>query len=297
MTLPLPPELPLLPAPRERAMLVLMNPDASLESYLAVIEGDPALTASVLRAANSAMSWPVRTILDAGEGVVRLGTSAVRHLITATVVRSQFASVESAGIDADELWRHLLGCALLCEAQARDEAAKRQAFTAGILHDLGRLAMAAQAPTRYREVVDAAQHGISTRVSERQLFGTTHDEFGRRICSRWRLPEEIAEAVGAHHDHDQGTGHDATEADRSADAGAKIEADPDDLGQQLALARWILAGMGVGDGVHRPESRRPEAEEHPLVERLGGRMELMSSIRWFRDSTQGRRRLPSRRRP
>ena len=103
MTLPLPPELPLLPAPRERALLVLMNPDASLEAYLSVIEGDPALTAAVLRAANSAMSWPVRPIRDASEGVVRLGTSAVRHLITATVVRSQFASIEAAGIPFDQI--------------------------------------------------------------------------------------------------------------------------------------------------------------------------------------------------
>jgi len=275
MTLPLPPELPLLPAPRERALLVLMNPDASLQAYLSVVEGDPALTAAVLRAANSAMSWPVRQIKDASEGVVRLGTAAVRHLITATLVRSQFSSVEAAGIDTDELWRHVLGCALLSEAQTTDESEGRQAFTVGLLHDLGRLAMAAQAPTRYREVVDAAQNGISARNSERLLFGITHAEFGQRICDRWRLPEEMGVVVGMHHDIEI--------ADDEVP-----EASPQDPVRRLAVAHWIVRGLGIGDGVHRPERRRAEAEEHTVLERFGGRAELMNRIRWFRDSTQGR---------
>lgn len=290
MTLPIPPELPLLPAPKQRAMLVLLNPDASLEAYLSVVEGDPALTAAVLRAANSVMSWPVRTIHDASEGVVRLGASAVRHLITATVVRSQFASIEAAGVDADELWRHVLGCAILSEAQTRlhedqtrdrpqahNEMDGRQAFTIGLLHDLGRLAMAAQAPTRYREVVDAAQNGVSAHDAERRLFGITHSEFGRRICDRWHLPEEIGIAVENHHEVE-------IPEDEVPDAA------PTDPARRLAVARWIVRGMGVGDGVHRPERRHRGAETHPLLERLGGRADLMEHIRWFRDSTQGRAR-------
>lgn len=280
MTLPLPPELPLLPAPRERALLVLMNPDASLEAYLSVVEGDPALTAAVLRAANSAMSWPVKPIKDASEGVVRLGTSAVRHLITATVVSSQFASVEPAGIDTDEMWRHLLGCALLSEAQTKSESEGRQAFTIGLLHDLGRLAMAAQAPTRYLEVVNAAQNGVPALDSERMLFGITHSEFGQRICDRWRLPEEMGIAVGTHHELEFAEGE-------------VPEGSPDDPVVRLAVARWIVGGMGIGDGVHRPERRRPEAEMHAALQRLGGRAELMNSIRWFRDSTQGRQPTPT----
>src|SRR3546814_10733082 len=178
MTLPLPPELPLLPAPRERALLVLMNPDASLEAYLSVVEGDPALTAAVLRAANSAMSWPVRSITDAAEGVVRLGPSAVRHLITATVVRSQFASVEAAGLDTDEPWRHILGCALLSEAQASNENDGRHAFTIGVLHAHGRLPMAAPDTTRYSEVAHAAHNGMPPTQEEQQELTIKHHHIG-----------------------------------------------------------------------------------------------------------------------
>lgn len=278
MTLPIPPELPLLPTPRERALLVLMNPDAALEDYLSVVEGDPALTTAVLRAANSAMSGSVRRIVDAAEGVVRLGTSAVRHLISATVVRSRFASVEASDIDADELWRHVLACALLSEAQTDDEAAGREAFTAGLLHDLGRLAMAAQAPSRYREVVYAAQEGSRASEVERALFGISHAEFGRKICERWRLPEEISAAVGEHHHVDlPDDGPSAADATPASDASVR-----------LATARWIVRGMGIGDGVHRPAQRNALVEDHPALQRLGGRTQLMTSIRWFRDSTQAR---------
>ena len=275
MTLPTPLELPILPTPRERALLVLMNPDATLDGFIAVVEGDPSLTAAVLRAANSAMSWPARPIRSAAEGVVRLGTSAVKHLITATLVRSQFSTIEAADIDADELWRHLLGCALLCEAQAAgDDAAAQTAFTGGLLHDLGRLAMAAQAPTRYRQVVEAAREGVDTREAERALFGIDHAEFGRQICERWLLPEEVALAVGSHH-----PAPDATH-----------EADTDSTLAALSLARGLMSGLGIGDGVSRPGQRDTAVDDHPLIQSLGGRAEFMHSIRWFRESTRGRGR-------
>lgn len=275
MTLPTPLDLPILPTPRERALLVLMNPDATIEAFTAVIEGDPSLTAAVLRAANSAMSWPVQPIRSASEGVVRLGTAAVKHLITTSLIRSQFSTIESAGIDADEVWRHLLGCALLCEVQAGDdELAAQTAFTAGLLHDLGRLAMAAQAPTRYRQVVQAAQEGVDACVVERHLFGIDHAEFGQQICRRWRLPDEVAEAAGLHHE-------DSIEGDPLAPTAPLTG---------LALARGLMAGLGIGDGVARPEKRDIDADDHPLIEALGGRAEFMDSIRWFRESTHARRR-------
>lgn len=272
MTLPLPLELPILPTPRERALIVLMNPDASIESFTAVIEGDPSLTAAVLRAANSAISSPVRTITSAPEGVVRLGTSAVKHLITATLIRSQFSPMEAAGIDTDEVWRHLLGCALLCEKQAgKDEVLRQSAFTAGLLHDIGRLAMAAQAPTRYRQVVEAAQTGLDSRAVEFHLFGIDHAEFGRRITEQWNFPAEITESIGEHH-----------ESPEAAEKAGPIR-------HALSVARSLVGGLGIGDGAHRPDPLEAAAEEHPLIVSLGGRAEFMNSIRWFRDSTTARR--------
>lgn len=272
MVLPLPLELPVLPAPRERALIVLMDPDASLDSYLAVVEGDPALTAAVLRAANSAHAWPIQPARSARDGVVRLGATAVRHLIIATLVRSEFASVEAAGLDTDDLWRHLLGCALLAEAQAPDEDSAREAFTAGLVHDLGRLAMAAQAPTRYRQVVETIRDGHDPLGAEQATFGVNHAEFGLLIAQRWRLPDGIAVAIGTHHRLQD------TSPGMPPSAG-------DDAAGRLALARWLMHGLGIGDGIQRGGSVDPAAEAHPLIVAAGGRSQLMQSVRWFRGST------------
>ena len=247
-----------------------MNPDADLDGLTAVVEGDPSLTTAALRAANSAMSWPVRPIRTAPEAVVRLGSSAVRHLITATVVRSQFTTIEAAGIDADELWRHLLGCALLCEQQAPGDGLRQVYFTAGLLHDLGRLGMAAQAPSRYRDVVFEAQSGTDATDAEHFVFGIDHAEFGLRICERWHLPSEVVEAVAQHHQPNAAPGIPAA----------------------LAAARDLVRDLGIGDGVHRPDRRDPSVEEHSLLVGLGGWAEFMSRIRWFRDATTSRPHVP-----
>lgn len=263
MTLPLPPELPVLPAPRTRAILLLMNPDAPLEGYVALVEGDPSLTVGVLRAANSAASSPISPVRSAREAVVRLGIAHVRQLVTAAVLRSEFDRIDPAGIDADELWRHLLGCAVLCEAGS--EADRESAFLVGLLHNIGRLAMAVQAPSRYREVVDAVQAGEDAIVVERTIFGIDHAAFGARICERWQMPVTVTEAVAGHH---------ATATTR--------------LGAVLDQARSIVAGLGIGDGVHRPDARDPAVEERPLLVAVGSREGLLSEIRWFRDATVGR---------
>ena len=277
MVLPLPLELPVLPAPRERAMIVLMNPDATLESYLAVIESDPSLTAAVLRGANSAHAWPIQPARGAREAVIRLGLSAVRKLMTAILIRTEFSSVQRAGLDTDELWRHLLGCALLSEAQAPDAESAREAFTVGLIHDLGRLAMAAQAPTRYRQVIQIAREGHDVLEAERATFGINHAEFGLLIGERWRLPEEITVAIGTHH--------------RPTEPSPGATPPPgENAAGRLHLARWVLAGLGVGDGILRGDDPSPQAEQHPLTMALGGRHALLESIRWFRGSTQARQR-------
>jgi len=272
MTLPVPPDLPILPAPRARALVLLMNPDAPLDGYIAIVEGDPSLTLSVLRAANSAASWPVQPVRSAREAVIRLGLAQVRQIVTAAVLRSEFDRVDGAGIDADELWRHLLGSAVLCEAGAPAGIAPEAAFLAGMLHNIGRLVMAVQSPSRYRQVVDAAQSGIDASAAERSLFGTDHAAFGARICERWQLPQEVTAVVGGHH------------------AGAT-----DPLSLTLSQARAIIGGLGIGDGVHRPDQRDPAMEEHPLLAEVDGREGLMAEIRWFREATTSRQGTPPRR--
>ncbi len=260
MVLRPPRELPPLPVPRARAMLVLWNPDATVSELSAVVEGDPALTAAVLRAANAAASSPRERVITAQEAVVRIGFQSVHQLLAGAVLASQFVKLEDSWLRTGELWRHLIAVGLLAEAGASSAAERRIAFTAGLLHDIGRLALAAQSPLRYRQVVARVMEGSDPLEAERSVLGLTHTSWGERICGSWGLPEPIAE-VAAHH-------HDAT----------------DGLPALVRRAREAAERVGVGDGLSDPPAGEQDggAEPDALIGAVGGREALDARVEWYR---------------
>jgi putative nucleotidyltransferase with HDIG domain len=105
-----------------------------------------------------------------------------------------------------------------------------EAFTAGLLHDIGRLAMATQDPDRYSIVVAMARSGIDTITAERKVFGLGHVEWGGAVAREWQFPEDVTLAITDHH---QGV------------AGR--------LSVAVSVARRAAASLGIGDGVAGPE--------------------------------------------
>lgn len=249
--------VPVLPGPRARALLVLWNPDATLREVAAVVAVDPAMTAQVLRAANSVLSAPVDRISTAHDAVVRLGFDTVKRLIEAAVIESQFRDLEGLPLDADEAWRYSLACAILAEALA-DEALAPLAFTAGLLHDIGRLALILESPSRYRAVIRAVVAGIDQLRAEHDQFATTHAVVGAEIARAWHLPEPIADAAMHHHEQGQAG---ITEA------------------VSIARATALVAGYSEGLGVQVPA----QAAESGLavLATLGGPRGLGQRIRWY----------------
>ena len=128
----------------------------------------------MLRAANSALSAPIEPITTAREAVLRMGWATSRQIITAGLASAQFDRLGESGLDIQDLWRHLLATGLLTEALATTAEERSMAFVAGLLHDLGRLAMAAQNPPRYEQVVELVRHGIPVDHAERRRYGLTH---------------------------------------------------------------------------------------------------------------------------
>ena len=190
-------ELPTLPAPRARALLLLTDERSSLRTIAETIESDPALTIAVLQAANSAASASRLRIQTAHEAVARLGLGPTRRIVTGAVVGDIFRDLERAQIDVDAMWRYLVATALLADAVTDSRGGG--AFTAGLLHDIGRLAMAAADADRYADVVTRARAGLEVTTAERELFGEEHTTFGYRIAGEWLLPDDVAEVVLDHH--------------------------------------------------------------------------------------------------
>jgi putative nucleotidyltransferase with HDIG domain len=243
-------------------MVVLWNPEVSLDDLTSLIEGDPALTVSVLRAANSAASAPITEVRVGRDAVVRLGLATVKEIATAAILSREFADLGQSGLRTSELWRHLIATALLAEEATPTPDQRAFAFTAGLLHDIGRLALAASNQARYRQVVELAEAGADVREAERSVFGVAHDSWGARICERWNLPKELGVVAGAHHGGGAG------------------------LSRLVAAARETAWSLGLGDGVVAPEEAGDGAKS-PLaavVEAVGGREGLLTRVEWLRSS-------------
>lgn len=229
--------IPVLPVARLRALRLLANAAPAVEDLEMLVNADPALTAATLRAANSAYSAPTTRVRTSREAIVRLGTKDTRRIVLAATLETTFDNLAYAGLDLHELWRHLIGCAIAADDMATAGAGHSEAFTAGLLHDVGRLAMAEQDPRRYADVAAAARAGTATLEAERRYFGLTHIEWGQAVARAWDLSEDLVVAIGGHH---SGSGN--------------------DLAALLADVRSRLATFGIGDGVALP----PETPEPPM---------------------------------
>ena len=256
-------EIPTLPVAQVRAMSLISNITPSFSELSSVVEADPALTAALLRAANSAISSPVDRIRTPRTAMVRIGTSETRRIVISLALAHSFGSLERAHIDETELWRHLIATGILADATAWGEVRHSEAFTAGLLHDIGRLAMAAQDPVRYARVVELAHRGMATSEAERIIFGLNHAQWGESIGRSWGFPGDIIDAIGEHHD--------------GAEHG---------LSWVVMRARELAASLGIGDGVLPPPPPAPEsgAASLPIIAELGGEEAVLHRVDWYREA-------------
>lgn len=269
-----PVDLPTMPTPRARGMVLLWNPNADLRDFLAVMEGDPGLTASVLRAANSAHSSPVEPVTTARNAIVRIGLEAARQITVAAIARSEFENLEESGLDPEELWRWLLAVGLLTESFATHDGAEPEermtAFTAGLLHQIGRLAFASQSPGKYRLVIDLVREGQDPVEAEREIFGAASSTLNEQIAYQWSLPSPLLEAIT--------TGSDEN---------------PTRLALLITEAAQVAHALEFDEGFMRHEvlAPTPLAADHPrspTVEALGGGSGIREQISWFRHATSPR---------
>ena len=253
-------EIPTLPVAQIRAMSLITNPSPSFEELGSVVDADPALTAALLRAANSAASSPVDRVRTARIAMVRIGASETRRLVMSIALSASFGSIAESGIDEGEMWRHLIATGVLADATAWGDVRHSEAFTAGLLHDLGRLAMAAQDPQRYGKVVMLVHRGVPAIDAERTVFGMNHCQWGESIGRAWGFPSEIVDAIGEHH---VGTQH--------------------GLSWIVTRARELAATLGIGDGLTPPAPLDPgsEAALLPVVEELGGQDAVIKRVEWY----------------
>jgi putative nucleotidyltransferase with HDIG domain len=198
--------LPSLPAAVAEVIANIDQDDINLETLADKISCDQALTARILRLANSSFYGQPKSIATIPRAISVLGLRSVRTLSIAAAVTGQFAGLRSADFDFLAFWRHSLGTALHARALAAHAGFNPDAaFTAGLLHDIGHMILL----TRFPEVFSAVlayrkQHQCGILVAERVILGFDHTAIGAAVVAHWRFPTSICEVVGQHHDERDG---------------------------------------------------------------------------------------------
>lgn len=261
-------DLPVLPPARAQALSLLMDYDSSLAELSVVIDGDPALTATMLRAANAVDSSPLTRVSSAGDALVRVGMQRARQLVLASVLDQTFNTIDPSLFDLDQCWQHLIASALLADAVAWNCAdavplPRHAAFTAGLLHDVGRLAMLMSAPDDYVGVLDLVAQGLSPLAAEQQVFGQDHAAWGGEVAESWSLGDEIADAARRHHE----------------------DGPPDSLAHIVSAGRRMAHELGFADGLPTlPYITLPENNDAlaSALRVLGGEEQFRRRVQWYR---------------
>ncbi len=191
--------LPAMPAVALELLQTLSGGDPDVDALASRIARDQAITARVLRVANSpfyGLQMRVGSIHDA-----IVGFSAVRSLVLTSAVVTTLPAGKCAGFSADRFWRHVLGTAVAAQALARPLRRKPESlFIAGLLHDIGRLVMLSANPEGFARVIQiAAERDCHLVDVEAEIFGCDHTAVGAAIAQHWNFPADIVEALAFHH--------------------------------------------------------------------------------------------------
>lgn len=192
--------LPPFPAIAMKIMQLLSKDNVGMKELGEVIRADPAFASEVLTLANSPLLGvrnEIRTILQA---TALLGLNRVKALALTVSMKSYLTqSFQIPALLA--CWRHSLACALLAEEVAVVSLIEKDfAYMAGLVHDIGRLALGMIKPLEYANMLSAAdEQPFDVLAREREMFEVDHCQAGRWLAEAWKLPTEFPEIIANHH--------------------------------------------------------------------------------------------------
>lgn len=236
-------DLPALPQATLEALAALRDDDASSAHCADMIGRDQALAARTLRLANSAFYGVSGRVGSVRDAVNLLGRRTLCSVLTLASVSQQFSPEDCPPFDFAGFWRHAVATGLVARALAREHHFDEdQAFTAGLLHDVGRLALATHFPQasaaamRRASGLDAALHEI-----EHSLLGTDHLTVGAQVAAQWRFPADVVRAIAQHHDPQESGATSLADIVHVADAVAHaldLAGDAHEMVPQVQPASW-----------------------------------------------------------
>jgi putative nucleotidyltransferase with HDIG domain len=195
-------KLPSFPPIATQLLQALSKDDVEIRELTRLISSDAAFSAEILRLANSALFGLEAQIDSLTHAVLLLGLSRVKGLAMTVAIMKGYLKGVLKSETLRRCWTHSLACAFLAEEIAPACGVdKDYAYTAGLLHDIGRLSVLVAYPAEYTNLLKVAEdNSFDVLECERQLFDIDHCEAGRWLAGQWKLPPEFGEVLGRHHE-------------------------------------------------------------------------------------------------
>lgn len=260
--------LPSLPTLYNDLTAALQTEDPSLTRIAAIISKDVAMAAKILQLANSAFIGTSGRVSSLVQALSLIGTETVRTLVLSVHVFSHFDTRSNVAARLPALWDHSVAVSALAQRIAACENCSKtlleESFTAGLLHDIGKLVLLAEMPKEYQEIFESSAFLTSER--EQELLGCTHAEIGAYLMSIWGIPLSLVQAIAFHH-HPMDAGDTGFSALTSVHAASAILATDHDL----EIDTNYLASLGLVEresawrGLVVPPAPEPQAsaDAHP----------------------------------
>jgi HD-like signal output (HDOD) protein len=192
--------LPPFPAVAARILQLLLQEAASVKDLSSLVQMDMAFSTEILTLANSALFSFRSEITSILQASVLLGFERLKAIALTVGLRSYVRNFITPGLLG--CWRHSLACAMVAEQIGPACSIERdQAYVAGLMHDIGRLALATIEPAGYKKMMtEAEEKTFDILAREEELFGVDHPEAGKWLAEQWNLPKLFADVAAHHHD-------------------------------------------------------------------------------------------------
>jgi putative nucleotidyltransferase with HDIG domain len=241
-------DLPSLPAIVMELLNSIEQEDIDINVLAKKVAQDQALTAKTLRFANSSFYGTPSKVTTIQQAITLLGVANVRNLITAAAISGSFPENQCAGFNFKAFWKHSMATALCAKLLARHSRVNTDyAFTAGLLHDIGRLVLVTRFPEHYAAALAyRVSHDCYMLEAERAILGIDHVIAGHALAVHWHFSETMQHAIVGHHEPEKsGSGalvslvHVANSIVHALDL-TDIE---DDLVPPISLMAWNNLGL------------------------------------------------------
>jgi HD-like signal output (HDOD) protein len=194
-------DLPALPRVANHILALIADPNTTAVKLEKAIVLDQALTAKILKIANSSFYGGLRDVNTVSEAIVRLGFVTIRNWTLATAARSAFLDADS-GPDLLQIWQQSILSAMASQMVAEQvrHPSPESVFVGGLMQNIGQLALARVSPETFRTVLTtSAEAQVPYHIVEREQYGFDHGALGALLIREWNLSDELEQAVRAHH--------------------------------------------------------------------------------------------------